>query len=280
MPIQRIWRPSPNKSAGSSNRRIIVLHISAGARTNASLANFICNSANKVSYHISVDNEVPNTCYEYVRLPETSWSVASYNSVSVNGCFCEPGEAVNWSRQQWLNRNNAFNSMAQWVKEQAARSNIPLVALTPAQAQGSGRGVCQHRDLGVAGGNHSDCGVNFPMDELLKRARGDTAPIPPQPIPPKPKLLNQEDLSMLVTFGSNRKANLPLPNNVISLRLVCAQGGTLVVRWMGTGKSERKTLTETTRWDYTIPKDQQGYVQLEDEGLAGPLYVTWIQPLN
>jgi len=85
---------------------------------------------------------------------------------------------------------------------------------------------------------------------------------------------------MLVTFGSDKLANLPMPNNVISLRLCCAQGGTCVVRWMGTGKSQRQTFSDTfARWDYTVPSDQKGYVQIQDEGLNGPLYVTWLVPV-
>ena len=105
---------------------------------------------------------------------------------------------------------------------------------------------------------------------------------PPKPAPPKPKTIQQipEDLGMLVTFGSDKLANLPMPNNVISLRLCCAQGGTCVVRWMGTGKSQRQTFSDTfARWDYTVPSDQKGYVQIQDEGLNGPLYVTWLVPV-
>src|ERR1700751_6034445 len=126
MTINRIWKPSPNKSQGSSGRRIIVLHTSEGATSNPNLANWLQNPDSNVSYHVSVDNGTPNTCYEYVRLPDSAWAVSSFNGVSVNGCFCTPsGASSGWTRQDWLNQGNALDSMAQWVKEEAAKLNIP-----------------------------------------------------------------------------------------------------------------------------------------------------------
>jgi hypothetical protein len=70
---------------------------------------------------------------------------------------------------------------AAWIAEEAARFDIPIVKLTAAQAQGSGRGVCQHIDLGSAGGGHVDCDYgtgNFPIDDILAMARGEGAPGP------------------------------------------------------------------------------------------------------
>ena len=45
----------------------------------------------------------------------------------------------------------------------------------------SGRGVCQHVDLGARGGGHHDCGPGFPMDRVLDMARGGI----PTPTPPE-----------------------------------------------------------------------------------------------
>jgi hypothetical protein len=69
---------------------------------------------------------------------------------------------------------------AAWIAEEAAYYNIPIEALTDGEAQGHGRGVCQHKQLGPAGGGHSDCGPNFPMQEVLTMARGGS-PAPPTP---------------------------------------------------------------------------------------------------
>ena len=68
---------------------------------------------------------------------------------------------------------------AAWIAEEAAHYGIPIQSLTAAEAQGSGRGVCQHVDLGAGGGGHHDCGASFPMDEVLDMARGGSGPVPP-----------------------------------------------------------------------------------------------------
>jgi len=70
---------------------------------------------------------------------------------------------------------------AEWVAEEASRYGIPIVALNNSQAQGGGRGVCQHRNLGEWGGGHHDCGPNFPMQYVLDMAKGKPAPAPPEP---------------------------------------------------------------------------------------------------
>ena len=76
---------------------------------------------------------------------------------------------------------------AAWVAEEAARSGIPIKKLTASQAQdGYSKGVCQHIDLGSAGGGHVDCDYgtgNYPIDEVIEMAKGGTpvpAPLSPQ----------------------------------------------------------------------------------------------------
>lgn len=217
MAIERVQRPTSSKSGGSNLRRIVVIHISAGATTNDSLAGFIQNPANQVSYHISVDNTRPGVCYEYVKLPDSSWSVASYNGVSVNGCICAAGEAQNYSRQQWLDRQDvAISNLAAWVGEECKRTGIPLVALTASQAQGNSSGVCQHRDLGSAGGGHNDCGPYFPMDILIERAKGGSTP--PKPTGPDwAYLYGTRETDYMGTVKNGLP--LPRPRDVTHLRL-------------------------------------------------------------
>ncbi len=60
---------------------------------------------------------------------------------------------------------------------------MPLVRLSAAQAQdGQSKGVCQHVDLGTAGGGHWDCGPSFPMDDVIAMAiSGSNVPSETQP---------------------------------------------------------------------------------------------------
>ena len=54
----------------------------------------------------------------------------------------------------------------------------PATILSASQAQGGGRGVCQHRDFGWMGGGHHDCGSGFPIHYVVQRA-GGVAVTPP-----------------------------------------------------------------------------------------------------
>jgi hypothetical protein len=65
-----------------------------------------------------------------------------------------------------------LENTARWIAEEAAYFGIPITKLSPAAAQGDGRGVCQHDDLGAWGGGHWDCGGGFPIDQVLDLARG------------------------------------------------------------------------------------------------------------
>jgi hypothetical protein len=76
------------------------------------------------------------------------------------------------------NNHNMLVNCARWINEECGYFGIPIVRLSASEAQGSGRGVCQHVDLGSGGGGHWDCGSGFPMDYVLDMARsnGGTQP--------------------------------------------------------------------------------------------------------
>jgi len=272
--ITRIQAPSPNSSSrGSSTPRIIVLHTSQGATTNQNLATWVCDPASQVSYHVSVDNTTAGVCYEYVTRGRASWSVASYNPVALNGCFCTPASGgATWTRDQWLAQDTALASMAQWVAEEAARAGIPLMALTPGQAQGTGRGVCQHSDLGAAGGGHTDCGPGFPMDVLISLAAGDT---PPAPVP---AVMYEEELGMQLILGADGKATLPIPKYAGHLRLGCVQGGTVNVEWVGsTAATQTYDLNGKQRVDVPCGPGSNGLCVVYAGKALGPVGAAWIQ---
>jgi hypothetical protein len=78
---------------------------------------------------------------------------------------------AHWTPAEWGKHPAMLDNLAQWIAEEAAAFDIPITKLTPQQAQGSGRGVCQHRDLGSWGGGHHDCGDGFPIDSVLEQAK-------------------------------------------------------------------------------------------------------------
>ena len=105
---------------------------------------------------------------EYVKRDGKAWTAANANPVAVQAELCA---FAKWDRDEWDEHPNMLENCARWIAEEAAAFGLPLAKLTPAQAQGSGRGVCQHNDLGSWGGGHWDCGPSFPIDDVLNRAK-------------------------------------------------------------------------------------------------------------
>jgi hypothetical protein len=174
--------PSPCYSSRNSGVRLIVLHTAEGARTIESLGNFFANAANEVSSHAGADDKA-NTVGIYVERADKAWTQADANPYSVSLELCA---FAAWSTAEWDQHPHMLQNCASWIAEEAAAFDIPIVRLNPQQAQGGGRGVCQHIDLGSMGGGHVDCGNGFPMDRVLQMANGGAPVVPPDapPVPP------------------------------------------------------------------------------------------------
>jgi hypothetical protein len=187
MPLKRVWIASPNYSSRSGTVRLIVIHSSEGAQTYQSLGNFFASSSSQVSSHTGIDNSAKGTIGEYVKRPQKAWTAGNANSVAIQTELCTPsGASANWSTATWQSKTIMLDNCAQWIAEEAAYYGIPIVKLTASQAQGSGKGVCQHRDLGSWGGGHVDCGPNFPIDQVINMAKQYATgggPTPPTPTP-------------------------------------------------------------------------------------------------
>jgi hypothetical protein len=152
--------------------RLIVLHTAEGARTIESLGGYFQGNVG-ASSHVGADDKV-NTIGEYVKRPNKAWTQSNYNAAAVSIELCG---FASWSRSEWLNNHaNMLDNCARWVAEEAAHFGIPITKLSESQAQGGGRGVCQHVDLGAGGGGHHDCGSGFPIDDVLDMARGGAGP--------------------------------------------------------------------------------------------------------
>jgi len=160
--------PSPNYSSrGGASVRLIVIHTAEGATTIESLGSYFQGNVN-ASSHTGIDDK-PGVIGEYVRRDYKAWTAANANPVAVQTELCA---FAKWSAAEWAKHPNMLANCAAWIAEEAKAFDIPITKLTASQAQGSGRGVCQHNDLGSWGGGHWDCGGGFPMDEVLEMARG------------------------------------------------------------------------------------------------------------
>src|SRR5438034_725683 len=99
---------------------------------------------------------------------DKAWTASNANPVSVQAELCAFAE---WDAAEWQRHPNMLDNCARWICEEAAAFKLPIVKLTASQAQGTGRGVCQHADLGSWGGGHWDCGPGFPINDVLEAAK-------------------------------------------------------------------------------------------------------------
>lgn len=177
MALRRAWIPTRNYSSrGGAGVRLVVLHTAEGARTYQSLGSFFQGNV-QASSHVGID-DTRGTIGEYVRRSDNAWTQANFNRVAVSVELCA---FAKWSTAEWNQHPNMLANVAEWIAEECKALGLPITRLSAQQAQGSGRGVCQHVDLGAGGGGHWDCGPGFPMDRVLEMARGGggAGPAPP-----------------------------------------------------------------------------------------------------
>jgi hypothetical protein len=167
--LTRKWIPSPNYSSrGGAGVRLIVIHTAEGATTIESLGSYFASSSAGVSSHVGIDDKA-GVVGEYVKRGNKAWTQGNANPVAVSAELCA---FAKWTRDQWMSHPKMLDNCARWIAEEAAAYGLPITKLSASAAQGSGRGVCQHADLGSWGGGHWDCGSGFPMDHVLDLARG------------------------------------------------------------------------------------------------------------
>lgn len=168
-PLKRVWIPSPNYSSrGGASVRLIVVHTAEGARTIESLGGFFAQSSSQVSSHVGADDK-QGTIGEYVHREWKAWTQAEFNPVAMSIELCA---FAAWTSADWNQHPNMLENCGRWIGETARYHNIPIKKLSAGEAQGSGRGVCGHVDLGSRGGGHHDPGASFPWDRVLKTAGG------------------------------------------------------------------------------------------------------------
>jgi hypothetical protein len=153
-----------NSSRGGATIRLIVLHITVsqdvrGISDIVSLQKYGSTPSSGVSWHRCNDREgnVGILVPDHLK----AWTCAAYNPVSLN---LEQIEDDILTRAQWLAKPKQLESTAHIVAFWSVRHRIPLEHSTK-------RGVCQHRELGKAGGGHQDCAPHYPLDKVLGRAK-------------------------------------------------------------------------------------------------------------
>lgn len=260
MALERIWIPSPCCHGRSQSQvRIIVLHTAEGARTIEDLGHYFQNYSNQVSSHAGADDKL-GKIGEYVARGQASWTQANYNNAAISIELCG---FASWSRKTWINtHHNMLENCARWIAEEAKHFGLPITQLSPSQAQGNGRGVCQHVDLGAGGGGHTDCGPGFPMDYVLDLARGS-----------KPTEEMEEEMGQLILDESHRAA-LVFSNKQADgnhrLRFGCRDGVTLRVDFANVSETPTLVLSNGVPVGTDIPEGSKYAVVKVDDPTTGP----------
>ena len=260
MALNRIWIPSPCYHGRNINGvRLIVLHTAEGARTYQDLGHFFQNYNNQVSSHVGID-DTKGKIGEYVSRGNAAWTQANYNNVAVAAELCG---FASWTTAQWKNDHaNMLWNCAQWIAEEAKKLDIPITKLNDSQAQGSGRGVCQHKNLGAGGGGHVDCGSGFPMDYVLDMARNGGTSAPVKELVMSERILNK---------GAGAKTVMAFPPGATRIRSYSNGDANLTLDWIGEGGAHPENGTMTPSYDncpdWKIPPGVRGAViKRNDDG--------------
>lgn len=163
-------RISPCQSSrGGVKPRLIVVHITVshnrpGMADIDAILDFFGNLSTQASSHIVNDAEGHDA--RCVPDEAKAWTQAAYNPMSLS---IEQIEYADKPRERWLKENGPqLENTALWIAAWSVKYGIPIRHSTT-------KGVCQHRELGAAGGGHTDCGDGYPLDFVLDRARGYAA---------------------------------------------------------------------------------------------------------
>lgn len=156
-----LWSPNFSNRNGVKPS-MFLLHTQEGNGNALSLAEFLGNPANQVSYHYTVSQDLKDqgvTVVDVVDTDYAAWSVLDYNSKSINLCFA--GSSVKWSRDQWMKQAKALDAAA-FLAVQDTKKYGFSAKIVPPPYKGV-PGISDHAYVTSRGiGSHSDVGPNFP----------------------------------------------------------------------------------------------------------------------
>ena len=223
------WVHSPScQPRGGTRVDLFLLHTQEGPGNADSLARFLANPTNQVSYHYTVSEDYNDhgvTVCDVVDTDYASWSVLSANDRAINLCFA--GSSVNWTRDQWMAQSRAIDVAAYIAVQDCKKYGIRVKAITPPY-NSAPPGISDHRYVTdyLGDGSHTDVGPQFPWDVFIASlvkysvAAVPPAPAPPAPTPPAPPPTPAPQLVGPVPVGP--------ADDQVTLRWNCLGGQTLI----------------------------------------------------
>lgn len=173
MAIKEKWMPSPHYSSSRGPYNVLAFHTTEGAMTIESLGSWFQNPSAGCSSHHGADNTSAGLLGAYVYENHKAWTQGNANNWVISLEMCA---YASWSRSTWLSKNILLNNSADWLRYLVDKYKIPWTVLSNSQAQsGTVKGICQHVNFGSMGSGHHDAGSGFPLDEVIKRAKGGSS---------------------------------------------------------------------------------------------------------
>lgn len=175
-----------DKMGGSRSQRWgarisnFLLHTQEGNGTPESLAAYLNNQANGVSYHYTVGG---GRACAVVDTDFASWSVLDANSSTINLCFA--GSRASWLKSDWLRIEEDLRIAAWLAVRDAEKYRFSTDVIGPDYSKRRD-GISDHRYvtdcLGV--GTHTDVGRGFPWREFAEHVREFVEGAPAAPAGP------------------------------------------------------------------------------------------------
>lgn len=97
-----------------------------------------------------------------------AWAVCNFNSMAIS---LEQIGFAEFSRKEWFNRHDQLKGTAEWLQFIHEKYEIPLRHGWVKGGVILRTGVVQHKDLGIEGCGHVDCGSGYPEKYVLLLAR-------------------------------------------------------------------------------------------------------------
>ena len=137
-----VQRPTPNYTPTAINHNLIIAHRTEGGYAGACA--WLCDPRAKASAHLVMKADGSEVT-QLVPLQYKAWAQCAFNSAGISL------EIEGYTR-------DGFSGTTAWDAARIVAWLCREYGIPPAWAKnGQGRGVCQHHDLGAAGGGHVDC---------------------------------------------------------------------------------------------------------------------------
>jgi hypothetical protein len=157
---------TPHQSSREGARiHLLVLHTTEGSGSLAQLGEIF--DGEEASAHLGVDIE--GRIGRYVEDSQKAWAVCNYNSVALN---LEQIAFASTDLHTWFEKHHKqLEGAAKFLQYGHEHYGVPI---RQGKVLGGGierDGVVQHKDLGIIGCGHTDCGPDYPQDYVMKLAR-------------------------------------------------------------------------------------------------------------